>query len=232
MARSRPCAAADARPSWAPAGRTQIGFDGDGGSGGGGLLGVGRAGGRLGAPQSLTITNSGHGNLEIDAARVASGDVDHFLISHDTCSQSTLTIGETCRVRVRFGARASASHGADLRSARRSAHRGELPHGPDTFVTTSAEGGALPRSCGDLLELVGELVPRAQAELAMRVAEAVVAVRAGGGARFPVGVVGLSVNRYRDVSGERLPVSAVAQCQRVAAGLDATGCAEHQPPTA
>jgi len=70
--------------------------------------------GTFGAPQSLTITNSGHGNLEIGAARVASGATDDFLVTYDTCSQSTLTIGATCTVHVRFGPSASGERHAML----------------------------------------------------------------------------------------------------------------------
>jgi hypothetical protein len=59
--------------------------------------------GTLGAPRSVTISNAGHGNLEIDTARVSAGDVDDFLVSHDDCSHRTLTIGATCTIGVRFG---------------------------------------------------------------------------------------------------------------------------------
>jgi hypothetical protein len=70
--------------------------------------------GTYGAARPMTITNAGHGNLAIDAARLASGDVDDFLISFDTCSQSTLTIGATCAVHVRFGPSASGERQAVL----------------------------------------------------------------------------------------------------------------------
>jgi virginiamycin B lyase len=70
--------------------------------------------GTFGAPQSLTITNSGDGNLEVDAARLASGDVDDFLVSHDTCSHNTVAAGATCTVRVRFGPSASGEREAIL----------------------------------------------------------------------------------------------------------------------
>jgi streptogramin lyase len=96
--------------------------------------------GTLGEPQSLTITNSGHGNLEIDAARVTGGDVDDFLISRDTCSQRTLTIGATCTVHVRFGPSAGGERRATLALASNDAASplaialqgtaGQLPQGP------------------------------------------------------------------------------------------------------
>jgi hypothetical protein len=70
--------------------------------------------GTFGPPQSLTIANKGHGNLKIDAARITSGDVDDFLVSHDTCSQHTLTIAATCTVHVRFGPVATGDRQATL----------------------------------------------------------------------------------------------------------------------
>ncbi len=70
--------------------------------------------GTLGAPQSVTISNIGHGNLEIDAARMAGGDVDDFLVSHDDCSHRTLTIGATCTLGVRFGPSAGGARQATL----------------------------------------------------------------------------------------------------------------------
>ena len=70
--------------------------------------------GTLGAPRSVTISNTGHGNLEIDAARVAGGDVDDFLVSHDDCSHRTLTIGASCTIGVRFGPSAGGERQATL----------------------------------------------------------------------------------------------------------------------
>jgi len=70
--------------------------------------------GTFGAPESVTIANEGHGNLKMDAARVTSGDVNDFLVSHDTCSQRTLTIAATCTVYVRFGPIAAGDRQATL----------------------------------------------------------------------------------------------------------------------
>jgi len=88
----------------------------------------------------VTIANSGPGNLVFDAAQVAGGDVHDFLITDDTCSQRTLTIGETCTVHVRFGPSASGDRRAslalssnDLRSPLQIALQGtggQLPPGP------------------------------------------------------------------------------------------------------
>jgi hypothetical protein len=38
------------------------------------------------APQSLTVTNTGHGDLQITKAQAVSADADDFLISSDSCS--------------------------------------------------------------------------------------------------------------------------------------------------
>jgi hypothetical protein len=70
--------------------------------------------GTFGAPGSVTISNTGHGNLKIDAARIATGDVDDFLISHDDCSHRTLTIGATCTIGARFGPSAGGDRQATL----------------------------------------------------------------------------------------------------------------------
>ena len=70
--------------------------------------------GTWGAPRSETITNTGHGNLQIDTAGVAGRDVDDFLLGADTCSHATLTIGATCTIHVRFGPSASGNRQATL----------------------------------------------------------------------------------------------------------------------
>jgi sugar lactone lactonase YvrE len=68
--------------------------------------------GTLSDPRALTISNTGHGELAVDAVRVAGDDSDDFIVSADTCSHTTLAIGTTCTVRVRFGPSASgARHG-------------------------------------------------------------------------------------------------------------------------
>ena len=92
----------------------------------------------LGPPETLSITNTGHGNLAIDAARVATGAVDDFLISSDTCSQRTLTIGATCSVRVRFGPSASGERQATLTLTR------EDPASP-LQIALQGTAGALPQ---------------------------------------------------------------------------------------
>jgi virginiamycin B lyase len=140
--------------------------------------------GVFGTAQTLTITNSGHGNLDIDTARVADGagggDVDDFLISSDTCSHTTLTIGATCPVHLRFGPNAGGERhatfvltsndpAAPLQVALQGT-AGQLPQGPagapgPTGSTspagaigpagpTGAQGAAGPRGTPGELRLV------------------------------------------------------------------------------
>ena len=94
--------------------------------------------GTLGPPETLSVTNTGHGHLTIDAARVTTGAVDDFLISSDTCSRRTLTIGATCSVRVRFGPSASGERQATLTLA------GEDPASP-LQIALQGTAGALPQ---------------------------------------------------------------------------------------
>jgi virginiamycin B lyase len=91
--------------------------------------------GTLGAPQSVTITNRGHGNLEIDRARIASGDVDDFLITYDSCSQSVVTTGATCAVHARFAPSAAGERRAVL------ALTGNDPASPLEIVLQGTAGG-------------------------------------------------------------------------------------------
>ena len=57
----------------------------------------------FGTPQSVTITNTGHGVLEIDRARVTGGPLGNFLLFSDTCSGASVPIGGTCMIQLRFG---------------------------------------------------------------------------------------------------------------------------------
>jgi hypothetical protein len=70
--------------------------------------------GTLSDPRALTIANTGHGELAIDGVRVAGDQSDDFIVGADTCSHTTLTIGATCTVRVRFGPSASGARRAKL----------------------------------------------------------------------------------------------------------------------
>jgi virginiamycin B lyase len=70
--------------------------------------------GVLGAPRSLAITNTGYGNLQIDKARVGSGDLDDFLITYDSCSATTVAPGDACRLNLRFAPSAAGDRHATL----------------------------------------------------------------------------------------------------------------------
>jgi hypothetical protein len=59
--------------------------------------------GTYSAPRSLTVTNTGHGDLEIAAAYLSSGNVDDYLTSYDGCSGAILLPNEACTVDLRFG---------------------------------------------------------------------------------------------------------------------------------
>lgn len=58
--------------------------------------------GTLGAPQTVTITNTGHGMLPLDPARISGTDPDDFLITGDGCGQVSLWPGDSCAVHLRF----------------------------------------------------------------------------------------------------------------------------------
>jgi hypothetical protein len=68
----------------------------------------------LGPPLVLTISNVGRAPLKISSVRVSSGAVDDFLISHDTCSGTTLPLDGACKIDVRFGPTASGVRSATL----------------------------------------------------------------------------------------------------------------------
>jgi hypothetical protein len=92
-------------------------------------------------PQTLTVTATGHGELQIAKAQVSSGEVDDFLISHDTCSGATLWTGDTCVLDVRFGPTAtSATNG---RSATLTLTSND-PTSP-LSITLRGTGGTLPQ---------------------------------------------------------------------------------------
>jgi hypothetical protein len=91
--------------------------------------------------QTLTVTDTGHGELQIANAQVSSGEVDDFLISHDTCSGATLWTGDTCMVDVRFGPTATSA--TNDRSATLT-----LPSNDPTSplsITLRGTGGTLPQ---------------------------------------------------------------------------------------
>lgn len=70
--------------------------------------------GTLGAPETVTVTNSGHGMLALDPARVTGADPDDFLITDDGCGQMSLWPGDTCTIHTRFRPSVAGSRAASL----------------------------------------------------------------------------------------------------------------------
>jgi virginiamycin B lyase len=92
----------------------------------------------FGAPQGLTLTNTGHGELHIGRAQVTSGNADEFLVSYDSCSNNTLTVGAACNIDIRFGPSQTAPRAATL----------TVPSDDPTSplqVALSGTGGQLPQ---------------------------------------------------------------------------------------
>lgn len=58
--------------------------------------------GDLGADRTLTVTNTGPGELAIDLARITGAHPDDFLLGADTCSGARLAVDATCAVNVIF----------------------------------------------------------------------------------------------------------------------------------
>jgi hypothetical protein len=92
-------------------------------------------------PQTLTVTDTGHGELQIASAQVSSGDVDDFLISHNTCSDATLWTGDTCAIDVRFSPTATST--TNGRSATLTLTSND-PTSP-LSITLQGTGGQLPQ---------------------------------------------------------------------------------------
>jgi sugar lactone lactonase YvrE len=112
-------------------------------------------------PQALTVTDTGHGELQIGSAEVSSGDVDDFLISHDTCSGATLWTGDTCAIDVRFGPIAtSATNG---RSAALTLTSNDL--GSPLSITLQGTGGQLPQGPPGKAGATGPRGPAGEIEL-------------------------------------------------------------------
>jgi hypothetical protein len=68
----------------------------------------------LSAAQALTVTNTGHGVLQIARAQVTTGAIDDFLITADSCSAASLPINASCAIDVRFAPSATAQRSATL----------------------------------------------------------------------------------------------------------------------
>jgi hypothetical protein len=70
--------------------------------------------GTLTAQQQLTVTNSGHGDLQIDQAQIAGANRDDFLTTFDSCSGATLPVRGACIVGVSFAPNATGARTATL----------------------------------------------------------------------------------------------------------------------
>jgi low-density lipoprotein receptor class B len=88
------------------------------------------------APQAVTITNTGHGALQLSGVTVTGADPDDFLISADGCTGSQLPIGGSCTVDVRFGPVAAGPRAAALAVSSNA--------GASVQVALNGTGGALP----------------------------------------------------------------------------------------
>jgi concanavalin A-like lectin/glucanase superfamily protein/HYDIN/CFA65/VesB family protein len=68
----------------------------------------------IGPRQTVVVTNTGRGDLSIHHARMTGANLDDFLLSSDTCSGSTLLVGQSCSIGVRFAPSASGQSSATL----------------------------------------------------------------------------------------------------------------------
>jgi virginiamycin B lyase len=105
----------------------------------------------FGAPQSLTLTNSGHGDLHIGHAHVTNADPDDFLVSSDGCTGDTILVGASCTLHVRFGPSQTGARAATLTvpsddptsplQIALSGTGGQLPQGPTGATGTNGAPG-------------------------------------------------------------------------------------------
>lgn len=112
-------------------------------------------------PQTLTVTDSGHGELQIASAQVTAGDADDFLITTDTCSGATLWPGDTCTAHVRFGP--TATSGTNGRSATLTVTSND-PASP-LSITLLGTGGQLPQGPPGKTGATGPRGPAGEIEL-------------------------------------------------------------------
>lgn len=68
-------------------------------------------------PLELALANLGSEALRIGAVTIEGSDVDDYAISSQTCASSTITVGDSCRVRVRFTPSEGGGRTAKLRLA-------------------------------------------------------------------------------------------------------------------
>ena len=68
----------------------------------------------IGAPKTLTVTDTGQTVVHVTAVQVASGDVHDFLISKDTCEGAHVQPAAACSIAVRFAPSAAGPRSAML----------------------------------------------------------------------------------------------------------------------
>ncbi len=79
-----------------------------------GLWFAGRVLGSVSPPKILTITNTGHGLLQVTGAQITSGATGDFMISADTCTGVSIQPGGKCRLEVSFSPTAQGPRRATL----------------------------------------------------------------------------------------------------------------------
>ncbi len=92
-------------------------------------------------PQTVTITDSGDGQLQIGHAQVSAGDTDDFLITTDTCSGTTLWPGDTCTIDIRFGPTATSADNGRIATLTLPSNDPAAP----LSISLKGTGGSLPQ---------------------------------------------------------------------------------------
>jgi sugar lactone lactonase YvrE len=90
------------------------------------------------SPQALTLTNTGHGDLNIGRVQATGGNADDFLISYDSCSNNVMLVGATCTIDIRFGPSEAAPRAGTLTVP------SDDPTSP-LLIALSGTGGQLPQ---------------------------------------------------------------------------------------
>ncbi len=92
----------------------------------------------LSPPQTMTVTNIGHGVLHIGRVQVTGGSSDDFLITADTCGGASLPVGAACTIHIRFGPQAFGPRAATLTVTSNNI-------AAPLLILVSGTGGALPQ---------------------------------------------------------------------------------------
>jgi virginiamycin B lyase len=109
--------------------------------------------GTYSSPLALTLTNTGHGDLNVGGARVTGANADDFLISYDTCTENRLLVGATCTIDIRFGPSQSSPRTATLSVP------SDDPATP-LQITLSGTGGPLPAGTSGATGATGPAGPQ------------------------------------------------------------------------